>query len=172
MVLIIPFAWLCIIGQDMAALGVFLVAGVTDALDGHLARRFGQSSMWGRLADPWADKLLTTTAYLVLSIFRSPLPAIPVWLTVSVILRDIFILVGALVVYLLARSSGFKPTVSGKINTFLEIGVVVWFLVSSRLPVIAPMLPVWYVLLLGSLILSGGDYMLQGVRMVREAHRH
>ena len=164
--LVAPFGWLCLRGYDISALSVFLIAGITDTVDGTLARRFNQSSKFGRLADPLADKLLTTVAYLVLCL-RAGLSAIPVWVTIAVIARDVLILTGSLVVYARTRSTAFKPDVFGKANTFIEIGVVVVFLVSSRLVFLTRFMTAVYVLLLVSLIVSTSDYLVQGLRMLR-----
>src|SRR5882724_9724933 len=73
--LIVPFVWLALHGRDTAALTVFVIAGITDALDGILARWLHQTSAIGRLADPLADKLLTSVAFLTLSVFRVGLSA-------------------------------------------------------------------------------------------------
>lgn len=167
-VLIVPFAYLCIRGHDLFALGVFLMAAITDALDGELARRFHQKSQLGRLADPLADKLLTTTAFVALSFFRQSGTAIPLWIAVAVVARDVFILLGCVVVFLLIRSLAFRPRLLGKANTFIEIGTIVCFLVSSRILYAGYVMKPLYVLLLVSLILSATDYSWQGIRMIRE----
>src|SRR5579863_8390552 len=120
--LIVPFAWMCIHGYDLSALCVFLIAGISDVLDGALARRFDQRSSFGRLADPLADKVLTTAAFVALSFFREGRTSIPIWMTIAVVARDVFILVGCLIVYLTTRSTNFRPNVFGKANTFIEIG--------------------------------------------------
>lgn len=166
--LVVPFALLCAAGGDLLALGIFLLAAVTDTLDGTLARRFHQRSKFGRLADPLADKLLTTTAFVTLCFFRRGAPAIPVWIALAVVLRDAFILTGCLVVYLLIRSLAFKPRVFGKANTFLEISTIVCFLASSRILFVSYVMRPLYWFLLASLILSAIDYTLQGLRMLRE----
>jgi|SRR5579875_1082136 len=168
LVLIPPFAWLCARGDDMTALTVLLFAGFTDTLDGTLARRFNQRSKLGRLLDPIADKLLTSVSYLVLSLFRAGLH-IPVWVAVAVISRDVLILTGSFAVYARTGSTAFKPDVFGKANTFIEIGVIVVFLVSSRLALLGPLLIWIYFLLLVSLLVSTIDYLLQGLRMMRQA---
>jgi cardiolipin synthase len=167
--LIIPFVWLALHGRDMAALTVFVVAGGTDAVDGILARWLGQTSRIGRLADPLVDKLLTSAAFLTLSVFRSGLPAIPHWVMAAVILRDVGILLGCLAIYRSTRNAGFKPTVFGKVNTLIEITVVGWFLSSTRLPFVAPALPLLYVLLVLSILASAASYVVQGLRMLSAA---
>jgi cardiolipin synthase (CMP-forming) len=166
--LVAPFAWLCIRGFDMTALAVFFIAGLTDTLDGTLARRFGQRSQFGRLADPLADKLLTTVAFLVLALFRAGLRAIPLWLAIAVIGRDVLILTGSLIVYLKTRSTAFRPNIFGKANTFIELGVIVVVLASSRLLDLARFLTAVYLLLLASLVVSTADYVFEGLRMLRQ----
>jgi cardiolipin synthase len=165
-VLIAPFGWLCMRGYDLSALGLFLIAGVTDTVDGTLARRFNQQSKFGRLADPLADKLLTTVAFLALCVRAGPL-TIPVWVTIAVIARDVLILTGSLVVYARTRSTAFRADAFGKANTFIEIGVIVVFLASSRLVYMRHRLTDTYILLLVSLIVSTSDYLVQGLRMIR-----
>jgi cardiolipin synthase len=77
---VIPFSVWATNGSDRKALAIFVIAGVTDMLDGTIARRFGQASKVGRLLDPLADNLLTGASFVVLSVFRPALPSIPKWL--------------------------------------------------------------------------------------------
>src|SRR4029078_1049708 len=100
MVLIPVFVSLLFYQRFVLALAVFISAGVTDGLDGLLARRFNQKSQLGTILDPIADKLMLVTAFVVLSmrsVFPQPLPShlpVPFWVTVAVISRDVFFLVG------------------------------------------------------------------------------
>jgi cardiolipin synthase len=167
LIAIIPFAYLVTVGKDQQALILFILAGLTDTIDGTIARRFGQTSTVGRFIDPLADKLFTGVAYIVLSAFRSGLSSIPTWVMVAVLARDVLILVGSLVVYRTSSNAGFKPSVYGKLNTFIEIGVVVCFLAMGKLAFIVPLLPFFYILLLASLLVSTADYFRTGVRMMR-----
>lgn len=169
--LVVPFAWFAILGRDMEALGVFALAGLTDAFDGYIARRFGQRSKFGRLADPVADKILTSTAFVVLSAFRGQFVSLPLWLMAAVVLRDVLILIGCFVVYLVTRSTAFRPTISGKINTILEIFAIVCFLASASLPAISQALGPLYLVLLVSIVISAADYVLLGFRMIRNSPR-
>ncbi|MBV9759271.1 MAG: CDP-alcohol phosphatidyltransferase family protein [Acidobacteriaceae bacterium] len=169
LVLIAPFGWLCIRGHNIPALFVFLIAGITDTLDGTLARRFNQRSKFGRLADPIADKLLTTVSFLALSLFRQGRPAIPLWVTIAVIGRDALILIGSFVVYVSTGSTAFQPGAFGKVNTFIELGTIVLVLVSARLAFLAHVLSPVYFMLILSLILSTTAYVLQGLRTMRMA---
>src|SRR5687767_10571753 len=114
MVLIPVFVSLLFYQKFVLALGVFVLAGVTDGLDGLLARRFNQKSQLGTILDPIADKLLLVTAFVVLSmrsVFPQPLPShlpVPFWVTVAVISRDVFILVGAAAINIVTGFRGFR----------------------------------------------------------------
>jgi cardiolipin synthase len=164
---IVPFSIWSMEGRDRAALMLFVAAGLTDTLDGTIARRLGQTSKIGRLLDPLADKLFTGVAYLVLSAFRPGLSSIPLWVMCAVLLRDVLILSGSLVVYSARRNSGFKPSIYGKLNTFIEIGVVVCFLAAPDVWFVPALLPSFYILLLVSLLVSTADYLRAGLRMMR-----
>ena len=168
LVAIAPFVLLAMQGRDRAALILFVVAGLTDTLDGTIARRFGQTSKIGRLLDPLADKLFTGAAYVVLSAFRPGLTSIPIWVMAAVLLRDVLILSGSLIVYRMSRNTGFQPSIYGKLNTLFEIGIVVVFLAQPDLPFLKTILPGTYIVLLISLLVSTGDYLKAGLRMTRE----
>ena len=165
---IIPFSALAMQGKDRGALALFAIAGLTDALDGTIARHFGQTSRIGRLLDPLTDKLFTGVAFVVLSLFRHGLSSIPVWIMCAVLLRDVLILGGSFLVYSTKRNSGFKPSIYGKLNTLIEMGLVVCVLAIPDVPFIAPILPALYAILLISLLVSSSGYLTVGLRMMRE----
>jgi len=113
---------------------VFILAGVSDALDGILARRLRQSSRLGAFLDPTADKLLMTACFVVLSIPDHPksIPDfeianhLPVYLTIVTISRDVFIVMIALLIHLSSGIRSFPPTSLGKLTTatqLLTVGV-------------------------------------------------
>ncbi|MDX1451009.1 MAG: CDP-alcohol phosphatidyltransferase family protein [Oleiphilaceae bacterium] len=115
--LIIPFAW-CVYSAEYAyALGIFFIAGLSDGVDGFLARQFGWGSRFGAIADPLADKLLLITAYVVLAWTSQ----IPVWLTVLVLSRDLVIVAGALVYHYWISHYEIKPSLWGKACTLVQI---------------------------------------------------
>lgn len=167
LIAIIPFARFVMEGRDIAALVLFVLAGLTDTLDGTIARHFRQASKIGRLLDPVADKLFTGVAYVTLSAFRAGLDKIPVWVMTAVILRDVLILSGSFLVYRTSGNSSFKPSIYGKLNTFIEIGVVVCFLARGDVGFLPRTLPFLYLLLLISLLVSMADYFRVGMRMMR-----
>jgi cardiolipin synthase (CMP-forming) len=126
------FVILVMNGSAGKALLLFVVAGVTDALDGFIARFWKQQSLLGAYLDPIADKLLLTTAYVVLSIpSLNHGTQIPAWITILVIARDVLIVVVALVLYLAAGIRKFPPSTLSKINTILQVVAVALVLVSG-----------------------------------------
>jgi cardiolipin synthase (CMP-forming) len=144
MVLIPVLALLVLYEQLGWALAVFVVAAITDALDGLLARRAGQKTTLGAWLDPMADKLLIATLFIVLTL---PLPhlvqRIPVWLTVLVLSRDIGIVATVAVVNLAVGRRTFQPSIFGKAATatFLLTGVVTLWTNYVRTPsILAPVL--------------------------------
>jgi cardiolipin synthase len=165
--LLAPFLYWVKEGRFGLAVIIFFIAGITDFFDGYVARRFNQQSAFGRFLDPAADKLLTTTSYIVMALPRAGFEPIPLWLVGAVIGRDIFILLGSLVVYLLTRYKGFKPTMLGKVNTFLEIGLIFWFIIFNHFDVMKFLLPIMYGLVITSVIASAIEYVWTGARILR-----
>ena len=116
----LPVIVLCLsyegrLGSFLAAL-FFGMAFVTDFLDGYFARRYGAVTVIGKMLDPLADKILMTTAYLILA-FRG---ALPWWLTILVLSRDVAIVVTTLVISLVAGYQTFPPTSLGKLSTVFQ----------------------------------------------------
>jgi len=171
--LILPFLLMIDSGRYGMALGVFLVASLTDFADGYVARNFGQQTRLGRLLDPLADKALITCAYIAMAIRHEGMPAIPVWLAGAVVARDVLILSGSLLIYLMTTFRDFKPTWISKVNTFVELALVVYFLLVNAVAPLSPLrpvLPVFYGVVLTSVAASGVDYVIRGLLILR-AHR-
>src|SRR5258708_31720360 len=103
------------------ALILFMLAGLSDGLDGLLARRLKQQTLLGQYLDPIADKLLLSTVFLVLSVVHT----IPWKFTVLVFSRDICILLVSAVLYTIAGLRDFRPSIFGKANTFAQLAAVV-----------------------------------------------
>jgi cardiolipin synthase len=108
-------------GQLVSALVVFVLCGISDGLDGLLARVLNQKSQVGVHLDPIADKILLVAAFLTLSIQGS----FPAWLSVTVISRDVIIGVGVVVLVLTHQEFKKKPTIPSKITTTLQIITVI-----------------------------------------------
>ncbi len=113
------------------ALLLFVLAGLSDALDGFLARLLHQATTLGQYLDPIADKLLLSTTFLVLSILHQ----IPWKYTVLVFSRDISILLASAVLYTIAGLRDFSPSIFGKANTFAQVAAVFFVLLLEVYPV-------------------------------------
>jgi cardiolipin synthase (CMP-forming) len=114
-------------GHYLSALILCSLAGVSDLLDGLLARSLGQQTLVGQYLDPIADKLLLSTTFLVLSILHR----IPWKFTVLVFSRDISILTASAVLYAIAGLRDFRPSIFGKANTFAQLAAVFFVLMSG-----------------------------------------
>lgn len=120
-ILLVPPVVLTMLEQRWGvALPLFLIAGLSDGLDGFLARRYHWTSRLGAILDPIGDKLLMVSSYLVLGW----LEVLPVWLVGAVILRDAVIMVGTLLYRLLIGVVMFEPILLSKINTVCQILLV------------------------------------------------
>jgi cardiolipin synthase (CMP-forming) len=117
----IPFVIVAIVVEEYrTAFALVLVAGITDGLDGLLARKLGQQTELGGYLDPIADKLLLTSSFVALGLERR----IPLWLVILVLSRDVIILVTALVMVLTTSVRKFPPSMYGKINTIGQVTTV------------------------------------------------
>ncbi len=122
-ILLVPvFALFMLYGQAGLALFTFAVAGVTDALDGLIARWTGQVTTIGAWLDPVADKLLVTTMFVMLTVPGLGMPQrLPLWLTVLVLSRDIVIVATVTVVNLAVARRTFRPSMLGKVATAVYV---------------------------------------------------
>jgi cardiolipin synthase (CMP-forming) len=119
------FVLLVIYGHPRLATLLFVLAGVTDGLDGLLARKLQQHTPLGSILDPIADKILIATAFVTLTIPSLPLALhIPVLLTFLAILRDLLIALFALIIHLQTGSSKFPPSFLGKCTTAIQLMAV------------------------------------------------
>ena len=166
--LLIPAFVLCVVyGRFGWALVAFAVAGLTDALDGLVARRANQRTSLGAWLDPAADKLLLVTTFIVLTLPNLGLPnRVPLWLTVLVISRDVAIVLTVAIVNLAIGPRTFRPSPLGKAATalFIVTGVVVMFF--NYLGVTSPVVD-WFVW--ASLVItvaSSLDYVWRVTRIV------
>ena len=149
-------------GQPVRALILFLVAGITDALDGFIARFANQQSVLGTLLDPIADKILLTSAYIVLTIpSLNQGVQIPIWITVLVIARDVLMVIVALIVYMATGPRTFSPTVLSKINTAAQVTAVLVVLLSARLENLDPIATTLLYLVAVLTVSSGLDYVIR-----------
>jgi len=178
MVLIPVFVSLLFYQRFVYALGIFILAGITDGLDGLLARRFDQKSQLGTILDPIADKLMLVTSFVVLSmrsVFPQPLPShlpVPFWVTVAVISRDVFILVGAAAINIVTGFRGFRPSMLGKINTVVQIFAIAIIIFAASVPYgTGYYLPTLYTTVFALAVLSGAHYVFFVSKLVNEDRR-
>ena len=109
------------------ALAIFICAAITDGLDGYIARSRGQKSKFGAIMDPIADKMLIGSAFITFSTVQG-LPAylkMPVYVPMIVISRDVIILTGVTIIYLVVGKLDIKPTVLGKVTTFFQMITII-----------------------------------------------
>lgn len=159
-------------GDWRRALLIFLIASVSDGLDGLIARFWHQQSLLGSYLDPLADKLLLTSAFVVLSIPGLNRGAeIPLWVTILVIARDVLIVAMALVLHLAAGIRKFPPTLLGKVHTTVQLAGVILVLLSGTLPDLRfiELAADTTILLVAALtVASGIDYIFRIGRMEKE----
>ena len=164
-----PLEW-----QRFTAILIFLIAAVSDGLDGYIARRYKQRSALGAILDPIADKGLLLSAIITLSISNwsdidPDYGRFPAWFPVLVITRDAVILVGAGVLHLLNGKVHVKPRWTGKVATVLQMAAIAWVMLQLRF------LPLIFVVIVAGVFtfVSGVVYVMDGVRQLQAAgHAH
>jgi cardiolipin synthase len=171
-ILIVPlFVLLVVYGLLGSALLAFMIAGLTDALDGLIARKAGQRTSLGAWLDPMADKLLLVTTFIVLTIPAIPLRHhLPLWLTVLVISRDIVIVVVVAIVNLAVGPRTFTPSALGKLTTatFILTTIAVMFYNYRDEESVVVSVGIW--LSLALTLVSSADYMFRMRRLITDTH--
>jgi cardiolipin synthase len=152
LLLIPPFLWLLLQGRYGGALALFLLAGASDGVDGFLARHYGWRSQLGAVLDPLADKLLMLSAYLALGW----LAALPWWLVAVVLARDGIIVAGALAYYRLFGRCEMEPLPVSRLNTLLQIVLVLAVLGTLWLGEVWPLPPSWLMYPVAATTLASG----------------
>jgi cardiolipin synthase len=125
-ILAVPFFAIALwYGHALEACLIFMGAGFTDLLDGFIARRFNQCSELGAILDPAADKLLMTTAFILMALPGTPpFARIPVWVSILAISRDVTMSLVALLAFDRLGRDRLKPTLLGKFTTATELGAI------------------------------------------------
>lgn len=154
-------------GRSMEALWVFVAAGLTDALDGLIARFWHQQSRLGAYLDPMADKLLLVSAYTVLAIpSLNPSFLVPFWITVLVIARDVLIVLLSLLLYLSYGLSKFPPAWISKVTTTVQVVAVALVLLAGAEESLEPVAELSLYLVALLTVASGLNYVVLANRMV------
>ncbi|MEW6388159.1 MAG: CDP-diacylglycerol--glycerol-3-phosphate 3-phosphatidyltransferase [Thermodesulfobacteriota bacterium] len=156
------FIILLIQGRYRQALLIFLLAGVTDLADGLIARHWQQKTPLGTILDPLADKLLLSSSFVTLSIVH----LVPPWLTVLVISRDVALALGVSVLKLADYPLTIKPSLMGKWTTTWQLATVLVVLLGKIWPIPPPWLKACFWLTGGLTIVSGVQYLFNGLKMV------
>jgi cardiolipin synthase len=171
-ILVAPFLWALQRGNLVWALVVVLVAGLTDALDGFIARVTHQQSALGAYLDPIADKLLLVSAYVALAVpgFHPGLK-MPFWVAVLVLSRDVLILSSAVGLYLAIGERDFPPTKVSKVNTVFQVGGVLLVLLTGLFPSLSKASEILLYVVAATTIVSGVDYVVRRIQMLRERAR-
>lgn len=172
MALIPIFAILLYYGNGLWALVIFFFAGLSDAVDGFVARRFDQQSELGTILDPIADKLLITTSFIILTLPNTfadtnHLP-VPFWVTASVIGRDVLIVAVALGINIMTGFRKFRPSFLGKLSTVVQVngvGLILLAVVTGY----SAFIPAVYVVVVVLAFVSGLHYILHVSRLMSEA---
>ncbi len=165
MALVPVFACLMLNQRIGWALLVFLLAGITDVLDGYIARVYHLQTPLGAILDPAADKLLLVTAYLLCT----ALARVPLWLTAAIVARDLVLLVGIGLLYRLAGRLHLSPSPAGKATTTAQLITIVANLISDFIGPVTGLLGPLYTLTLALTLLSGTWYLADGLRRISSA---
>jgi len=131
-------------GWRLAAILCFAIAAICDGVDGYIARRYAQVSELGKVLDPLADKLLLVSGIVLLSFDNAPyFVRIPLWLTMTIIGRDVLILIGVIVIHFTVGKVNVRPRLSGKVATVFQMIVVIWILLRWNTVYHGRLISVW-----------------------------
>jgi cardiolipin synthase len=164
-ILMTPVIAILLLYKQMgAALALFLLAGMTDGLDGFVARRRGQRTALGMVLDPVADKLLLMSAILVLTVLKE----LPWWFAIIVVSRDLILIGGAFILYIFAGKMSIPPSQLGKATTGFQILTVLLAMLDNFVPALRfAILPVTAVALAFT-VASGLNYVYRGCRLLND----
>jgi cardiolipin synthase len=166
--LVVPAAWSIVHHKDETALSLIVIAGLSDALDGLLAKRFGWVTRAGTILDPLADKLFVAGSFLA----ATWAGLVPLWITVIVIGRDIVIVAGALFYHWQVGDFRPQPSVLSKVNTFLQLLLVLAVVLQHYLHMVPRgVVPALVVAVALSTLASGADYFFRWGRRLSHAPR-
>lgn len=171
MALIPVFAILLFYGLSGWALIVFVIAGVSDAVDGFIARRLDQESELGTIIDPIADKLLMTVAFVILTMPNVLQPTrylpVPFWVTATVIGRDVLIVTVAGAINIMTGFRGFRPSWTGKLSTTVQV-IAVGLILLAAVFEYSFYLPTVYAAVVLLAAVSGFHYIFFVARLMNE----
>lgn len=165
-ILIVPFFIASIIYYSperdylrFVSLVIFILAVLSDAIDGYIARKSKQQSPAGLILDPLGDKLLLMSAFICLA-FEKFVIKFPLWVTLIVISRDVLILLGAAVIYMVKQKINILPTRWGKLTTTFQMSAVI--IVLMQVPIETAQIFWWLAVFFT--VISGIDYIMRGFK--------
>ena len=166
-ILIVPFFVACLLYYSpdreylkFVSLGIFVLAVVSDAVDGYIARKSKQVTKAGLVLDPLGDKLLLMSSFITLSLMSKLPLKFPLWVTFIVISRDALILLGAVVIYIVKQNIEVYPTRWGKLTTTFQMLSVIAVLMQFKFS------PIIWTLAVIFTVISGVDYVRRGFKIL------
>lgn len=168
-ILILPICYFILQREFLLAFCLVLLAGLSDGLDGYLARHFTWQTSLGAILDPIADKLLVVCGFTVLTWIG----VLPMWLLAIILAKDIVVASGALVLLYLTPQHVFSATLLSKLNTFLQILLLAIALISVQFPLLTSLIVNYLVYLVGlTTVVCLIDYIGRGVKeLIRIRHK-
>ncbi|HSR36593.1 MAG TPA: CDP-diacylglycerol--glycerol-3-phosphate 3-phosphatidyltransferase [Desulfurivibrionaceae bacterium] len=164
-VLLVPlFAIFVLEGDYEAAFLVFAAAGISDGLDGFLARVLNQKTAFGAVLDPIADKALLMTAFVMMAVVG----LIPSWITVLVVSRDVIIMAGIGILMFNQHDVTIRPSYLSKTTTLLQLATIAFALGHQHLPMLQPLGKPLLMITAGLTLLSGAQYIAKGFTILGE----
>lgn len=165
--LVVPLVWLLVEGRYGTALCLFAAMGISDAVDGYLAKRYHWDSTVGKYLDPLADKAMLVSAYLTLGW----LGVLPGWLVALVILRDVVIVSGAVAYHFVTHRLRMTPTWLSKINTGAQVALAFAVVFDQFLAIPHPLEKALVAAVVCTTVTSGVHYVYEWSRLTRAASR-
>lgn len=148
-----------------ACLLIMLIIGLSDILDGYLARKRNEITMLGKYLDPIADKLVLTISYIMLSSDHIwPEPRFPNWIPVVIVCRDLLLMLGTIALLLITGRMNCQPTILGKTATCLQIVTILSLFIGNHIPLPA-LTTIWLMTVVFTFV-SGLLYMYKGVKQL------
>jgi len=149
------------------ALLIFTIAGISDGLDGFIARYFNQRTTLGAYLDPIADKLLLVSAFVSLAILK----IVPSWVTVIVISRDVLIIMGIAIFTLTEKRYKIKPSIVSKITTVAQITTIIFALVNLHIAGYSVLMATLFWVTAGLTTVSGLHYIYYGMNILQNGSK-
>jgi cardiolipin synthase len=142
------------------ALFLFVVAAFTDMFDGLIARMKSQKTLFGSFLDPMADKFLLVTSFILFSMYGKT----PKWLTITIISRDLIVVTGWIILYLITHSAKVEPSLLGKTAITSQLVLICYILLDTNLPSLPHLHPylIWVTAVFTAL--SGLHYIYRGLK--------